>query len=195
MASARDQTATRIAELLDRLALYQRSRQQSAGLNPAQWEALRYLSRANRYSRSPTALTAFLGATKGTVSQTLLALERKRLLSRRPEPRDRRAVRVELTAGGINRLASDPLVEVVTAAGRLAPDSQRSLAQGLTELLMALQRDNGRRAFGICGTCRFFRRDGAADEAGGPHRCGLTGEPLAQPEIELLCGEHQRRAA
>lgn len=195
MTTRRDQISVRIAELLDRLGLFQRSRQQADGLNPAQWEALRYVSRANRYSRSPTALTSFLGATKGTVSQTLLALERKRLLSRRRDARDGRAIRLELTPAGLACLAADPLGEVAAAAEGLMPETRQALSDGLTELLTALQRDHDRRPFGICASCRFFHRDGSATEPGGPHRCGLTGEPLAEPETALICAEHQRRAA
>lgn len=195
MTTKRDDSSIRIAELLDRLGLFQRSRQQAGGLNPAQWEVLRYLSRANRYSRNPTALTSFLGSTKGTVSQTLLALERKHLVSRRRDAKDGRAIRLELTSAGQVRLAEDPIGDIANAADGLTPDHRQDLAQGLTDLLTALQRDHDRRPFGICATCRFFRRDDAAGEPGGPHRCGLTGEPLAEPEISLICAEHQRRAA
>lgn len=195
MTTKEDKTAVRIAELLDRLGLYQRSRQQADGLNPAQWEALRYLSRANRYSRNPTALAGFLGATKGTVSQTLLALERKHLLSRRRDAKDGRSIRLELTPAGQACLAADPLGEVAVAAEALSDDGRQALVQGLTDLLTKLQRDHDQRPFGICAACRFFRRDGAAVEPGGPHRCGLTGEPLAEPEIALICAEHQQLAA
>lgn len=180
----------RIADLLDRLALLQRSRQQqAAGLNPAQWEALRYLARANRYSRSPTALTDYLGSTKGTVSQTLIALERKGYVARRPAA-DRRSLRLELTAAGRALLAGDPLQGVAAAAQALPPARRAALAAGLAALLAALQRANGRRAFGLCATCRFFRRDDAAAEAGGPHRCGLTLEPLSEADARLICAEH-----
>jgi hypothetical protein len=38
------------------------------GLQPVQFEALHYLTRCNRYSDTPMAVTEFLGQTKGTVS-------------------------------------------------------------------------------------------------------------------------------
>jgi hypothetical protein len=65
------------------------------------------------------------------------------------------------------------------------------LEADLAELLVHLQRSNRHRPFGLCGTCRFFQRDvgGAAD--GGPHRCGLTLEPLAAAESEQICAEHE----
>ncbi len=58
--------AERIAELLDRVSRLARELQFVDGLNPAQWEALRFIARANRYSRSPGAFAEFIGTTKGT---------------------------------------------------------------------------------------------------------------------------------
>ena len=49
----------------------------SYGLLPVQIEALTYLTRCNRYSDTPQAVTEYLGLTKGTVSQSLKVLEQK----------------------------------------------------------------------------------------------------------------------
>ena len=64
--------AREAAELMDRLERLARMGEQTGRLNPAQWEALRYLARANRFSRTPAALADYLAATRGTVSRTLL---------------------------------------------------------------------------------------------------------------------------
>src|SRR3546814_12275625 len=74
--------AQRVIVLLDRLSRLTRELQFVDGLNPAQWEALRFLATANKYSRSPTALAEYPGATKGPGSQTLIALEPKALIPR-----------------------------------------------------------------------------------------------------------------
>ena len=66
-----------IINLIERLGRFARSAQHCAGMKPAQWEALRFVSRANRYSRTPGALADFLSSTRGTVSQTPIALEKK----------------------------------------------------------------------------------------------------------------------
>ena len=71
-----------IAWPLERLTRLMRAGEHEGGLNPAQWEALRYLARANRFSRTPAALADFLGTTRGTVSQTVIALERTGHLTR-----------------------------------------------------------------------------------------------------------------
>lgn len=194
MADTARPPAREITDLLERLAQFQRSYQRGDGLNPAQWTALRYIGRANRYSRGATALTAFLGSTKGTVSQTLNALERKRLIARRPDPKDRRATKIELTIAGRAQLEQDPLNGLDEAVAELMTAARKELRDHLTNLLAALQKQNGRQAFGVCHTCRLFRRDDAVGEAGGPHRCGLTLESLADSDIDLVCAEHQRAA-
>ena len=81
---------------LERLARVMRAREHEDGLNPAQWEALRFLGRANRFSDSPGALTRYLGATKGTISQTLMALERKGYISKAARLGGRKSVRLAL---------------------------------------------------------------------------------------------------
>jgi DNA-binding MarR family transcriptional regulator len=69
--------AARAVDLIERMGRLLRASDHASGLNPAQAEALRYLLRANRFSRTPAALAEYLGSTRGTVSQTLLALEAK----------------------------------------------------------------------------------------------------------------------
>lgn len=180
----------RIADLIERLGRLADALQRSGGIVPAQWEALRYLGRANRYSRHPGALAAFLGATKGTVSQTVIALERKGLVVRADDPRDRRAVHIDLTDAGRGALSQDPLGGLAEVAAGLAAAAAARLAADLAALLAGLQRRRGRPGFGVCGTCRFFRRNGAEGEAGGPHRCGLTQEPLGDTDAGHICIEH-----
>lgn len=184
-----------IAAVIDRLGRLAQGVQHGGGLSPAQWEMLRYLAAANRYSRSPSAVAEYLGATRGTVSQSLIALERKGLIARRRRPGDRRSIELTPTAAGWQKLAADPLAELRAAAATLAADEQERVAAGLTRLLRAVQRHKQFRVFGICATCRHFRPDDARGEEGGPHRCGLTGEPLSDTDSGQVCREHEPTAA
>lgn len=183
--------ARQVADLIERLGRLAHTEQFAAELNPAQWEALRYLARANRFSRSPSALAAFLGATKGTISQTLIALERKGLVERRRSEQDRRGVVLHLTANGRARLQQDPLTALAASAAELPVEAQTELAEGLRGILAAMQRRNGRRPFGHCGTCRFFMPEGASGRSGGPHFCGLLAEPLSTDETRHICHEQE----
>ena len=105
----------RIAALIERIGRLLSTDAHAGGLLPVQWEALRYLGRANRFSRTPAALTAYLGLTKGTVSQTVHALEARGLVTKQVDPVDRRGRRLSLSPAGRTLLMRDPLVETVTA--------------------------------------------------------------------------------
>ncbi|MDJ0710610.1 MAG: MarR family transcriptional regulator [Woeseiaceae bacterium] len=174
--------------VLERLGRLLQNDAHRHGLKPTQWEALRYLGRANRFSRSPGAVTAYLGMTKGTVSQTLAALERKGLIRKVTVPKDRRNVTIEMTRKGTALLKKDPLEDLEAATLRLADEQRTQLGESLRQLLgNALQQRDGR-PFGACNTCRHFQKDA---EDGKPHRCGLLDEPLSAPDSELICVEQE----
>jgi DNA-binding MarR family transcriptional regulator len=178
-------------DLLDRVSRLVHSLQQAEGLRPAQWEALRYLGQANRYSRSPSAVTAFLHATRSPVSQVINTLVARGLVHREPNPKDKRGVCLSVTEKGRQVLERDPMNRVSSAVYALEDTAREGIEIGLDGLLAELQRGNSHRSFGVCGTCRFHLRDAAPGEAGGPHRCGLTHEPLSADDSRLLCVEQQ----
>ena len=183
----------RIAGLIERLGRVARGLRYAEGLKPTQWEALRYIAAANTASRNPGALAAFLGSTRGTVSQTLISLEGKGLVTRTRNAEDGRGTDLDLTRDGLEMLQRDPLLEFEAAA--LALENQEALAFGLTELLRQLQKRNGFNAFGECQTCRNFRPGDLPDDPNGPHRCGLTNGPISESESQKICRENRPRAS
>lgn len=179
-------SALRAAHLIERLGRLLRAGDHATGLNPAQAEALRYLSRANRFSRTPAALADYLGSTRGTVSQTLLSLEAKGLIERQANARDGRSVVLALTKSGSKFLDADParaLAKTIDAGGagvRLADDLEAGLRAAIAQ--------RGGRAFGVCHTCRHFRRDQRSGVS--PHHCALLDEPLSAADATAICLEH-----
>lgn len=177
--------------LLERLGTLLRSELRRAAtaedLKEVQLEAIHYLASCNRYSNTPAAVTEYLALTKGTVSQTLRALEAKGVVTKSPDPEDARVVRLSLTRSGksLARRTLPPTIlsDVTEALGK------RRLASTETELrglLSALQRAGQNRAFGVCRTCAHFRTEGKNS-----YRCGLTSEPLLIDETSLICREHE----
>ncbi len=180
-----------LSVLLERLSRILQNEAHAGGLKPTQWEALRYLARANRFSRSPSALTMYLGMTKGTVSQTLKALERKNLVRKQTDPADRRNLRLDLTQDGANVLKRDPIAALFDIPSSLSPKERRQVADGLTTIIQAALRRRGGRPFGVCESCRFFQAN-AAD--GTPHRCGLLKVPLTADDSQRICVEQEEAA-
>lgn len=176
-----------MAELIDCIGRLAHFLQFVEGLNPAQWGALRFLARANRYSQTPGALACFLRTSRGTTSQTLRVLESKGYVRRIPDRRDRRVVQLELTPAGAALLDHDPMLCIQEAAASLSGEMESDLAGGLSRILHAVQKRCGLDEFGVCRECGHFLANNAADDRAGPHRCGLTGDPLCEAETRKLC--------
>ncbi|MEH6631203.1 MAG: MarR family winged helix-turn-helix transcriptional regulator [Halopseudomonas aestusnigri] len=174
--------------LLSRLSRLVNHEGHAAGLKPAQWDALRYLAQANRFSRSPGALTSYLGATKGTISQTLMSLEKKGLVEKTQDPNDKRSVGLDLTTVGKNLAREDALRPFADVLEVLSKEDQKDIEEALQKLLIAKLRSEGNRPFGICKSCRHFRKDAPS---GDPHFCDLLKESLSVVGSEKICIEQE----
>lgn len=175
----------RAYDLLERISALLRAeqRREGAGLEPVHVAALAYLSRANAFSDTPQAVGEYLGLTKGNMSQRLIWLERRGYLRKEPDARDRRVVRLRLTALGED------------AAARLAPPGiwreaggGTALAEELDALLRRMLARRGFRTFGQCNTCRFHEA-----RQRGPY-CALLQLPLAPGQETRICREHEAPA-
>jgi DNA-binding MarR family transcriptional regulator len=173
----------RTEELLTRMARLIAADGYDHGLQPVQWQALRYLAAANRFSRTPGGLTAWLGQTKGSVSQTINALVRKDLVRRGGDDVDHRVVRLDLTEAG-RKLVQDyrpvaaDILDVFDEADRVA-------FSGLIEkALRASLAARGQRPFGLCRDCRHFEAG-----TGEMHRCQLLDVQLDDGHSQQICVE------
>ncbi len=181
-----DSRATHIAALVERIGRLLNTEAHTEGLLPVQWETLRYLNKANKFSRTAATLTAYLGITKGTVSQTLKTLEARRLVKKHVDRRDRRSNQLSTTAKGKKMLESDPLAITVSALDQLDKTSQKALSTSLESLLSMRLAAQDRRPFGQCRNCRFFTPDHAE---GSPNYCLLLRETLSASDAGQICFE------
>jgi len=156
-------------------------------LQPVQLNALNYISHSNRYSNTPQGVTEYLGLTKGTVSQTLTVLESNELIQKIPDKKDGRVVHLVVTSAGRKLLRKAiPSPSMRDTWEGLDEQQQNSLVEGLKQLLSEMQKMNGMKAFGLCGTCRFNSKKGE-----NKFFCELTQEGLSQKDTELICREHK----
>jgi len=124
------------AELLDHAMRAIYSQCFADGLNPAQWSALRYIARANPNSRTLTDFARFHFVSKSAASDTISALVRKELLTKKKDARDGRVAQLELTDRARVILQNDPLDLLVGALAQLPPQSQETA----TELVATVTR-------------------------------------------------------
>lgn len=177
----------KIVEIVDRLSRIAHSLQFAEGLNPAQWEALRFVARANRTSCSPGALANFMGSTKGTVSQTLKALEAKGLIERCRKTGDRRAVQISLTPQGTGLLTKDPLGQIHDALAPCTNEEQVRVVDGIERLLGVVQNHQEIREFGQCLDCCHYKPEACTETNSVGCRCGISGELFSSLELDKIC--------
>jgi DNA-binding MarR family transcriptional regulator len=170
---------------LERLARLMRSASHTEGLNAAQWEALRYLSRANSFSNSPGALTKYLGATKGTTSQTVLSLIKKGAIAKSLRGNDGRSVVLILTDLGWKILNLDPLLSLDKAIAKLGDKTSKRFSKGLSELLQIEANRQGEPSFGNCTGC------GHASKEQGEFWCKMLNVNVSSDDAQKLCVYHK----
>ena len=178
-----------IFELIERMGALIRSEERKKctelGLQSVHLQTMDYLSQCNRYSDSPAALTSFLGITKGTVSQTLLLLEKKGYLIKTSDATDKRKIHLHLTDKGNRTLQQARPVKLFNQAANILEQQSTDLhCEVFVQVLTALQIANKSESFGLCRTCAHFTTtpDG--------YLCGLTKEALSQNDSEKICREH-----
>ena len=172
---------------LERLARLMRSASHTEGLNAAQWEALRYFARANGFSNSPGALTKYLGATKGTTSQTVLSLIKKGAIAKTLRDNDGRSIVLILTEAGRKMLGLDPLLSLDKAIAKLGDKTSKRFSKGLNELL---QIEVGRQvepSFGNCAGCVHAAKDK------GEVWCKVLNVNVSEDDSQKLCVHHKAK--
>ncbi len=150
-------------------------------LTAAQWTALRYFARANRFSRTPSAFSEFHATTRGTASQTVKSLVALGLLSRQTHATDGRSAVMEVTGAGHDALCHDPMAAMGEVLDRLAPPDRKRLADTLARALADLAQSRNAPIFGNCADCRHCE----VDQEGS--YCHCTQNVLSRAEMRALC--------
>jgi len=157
------------------------------GLTSGQWTVLRYFTRANRFSRIPSAFAAFHGTTRGTASQVIKGLVAQGYLKQTQSKTDGRSFRLDLTRKARAIIASDPLEALVRAADALPPGVRGHLANTLQRTQCQVALETGRPMFGTCEICQHLLGDTCCKQGQEPYACGFVNEPLTEGELEQLC--------
>jgi DNA-binding MarR family transcriptional regulator len=178
-----------VFDLIERMTALIRSEERKKcaelGLQPVHLQVLDYLSRCNRYSDTPAALTNYLGMTRGTVSQTVLLLEKKGYLKKTADESDRRAVHLSLLPEGEIILKQARAVDLFKRASLIFKENAFVNHEIIfLKALTALQKANRSQSFGLCRTCQHFIRLPTG------FQCGLTKESLSHSDSEKICQEH-----
>ena len=182
----RDSDAQQLAELVLQLSRAAYAECTVGGPTQAQWQALRFFARANRFSRNVTGFAEFHATTRGTASQTVKSLVERGYLERIRSEKDGRSTRFDLTASARKLLEDDPLEGVVRSVRKLSAEHTVQTVSCLKEVMATLARDKARPLTGICALCGHL---GSRDN--GTFQCGLMRESLSANELQELCVRYQ----
>jgi MarR family transcriptional regulator, negative regulator of the multidrug operon emrRAB len=167
------------------------------GLRDREWMALRFLSRANRFSRTPSALASYVGTTRGTASFIIGELERLGYLERKRSAQDKRSVMLSVTQQGKKFLVRDPVNVLVEAITVLEDEAKVSFRDALRHVLDQSDAAEQRHHTDVCKRCIFLREDRATTDSRttAEFSCRLFRAPIAEAEVDLLCTsfEHHRK--
>jgi len=178
-----------VAELVLQLGRAAYAECSASGPTQAQWIALRFFARANRFSRNVSGFADFHATTRGTASQTVKSLVEQGYLKGTRSEKDARRVRFDLTPRAREALAEDPLEGVVRAARKLSSTQLDRTASGLRQIMAVLAEDREGSLSGVCELC------GHLDRCNGEKlRCRLMQESLEDHELQELCVRYQPRA-
>ncbi|MBJ6763657.1 winged helix-turn-helix transcriptional regulator [Myxococcaceae bacterium JPH2] len=158
------------------------------GLSPTQGQILATLAEG---PLSGSELSARLGLSLPTISDSVKALVEKGLVTKSPDPRHPRASLVSLTSpGGAAARKSKAWPEFLAdAVGTLSPPEQEVFNAGLLKMIRMLQEEGHISAHRMCITCTHFRprvHPGAL-----PHHCALVDAPLADRHLRGDCPEQE----
>lgn len=159
------------------------------GLRDREWMALRFLSRANRFSRTPSALASYVGTTRGTASVLIDELERVGYLERKRSAEDKRSVMLSLTQKGKKVLVRDPVNVLVDAIEALDDEGKIRLRDALRHLLDQSDVVEQKQHADVCKRCIFLREDRISTDGktSVEFTCRMFRATIAAEEIQLLC--------
>jgi DNA-binding MarR family transcriptional regulator len=168
------------------------------GLRDREWTALRFLARANRFSRTPSALADYLASPRTTATQIVKALEDRSFVVRRPLQHDKRSVMLCVTAQGERLLAQhDPVSGIANAIAALITEDCVRLRNALDAVLKRIGSPLPQAAAGPCRGCVFLRKTATDTRSERPRanagfHCRLHRASMTVHETALLCTSFER---
>ncbi len=173
--------------LSDLLRTESRKAASAEALQLVHYDIINYIDRCNRYSDTPTALVDYLGLTKGTVSQTVSLLVKKRILQKKPDQKDLRISHLQLTEKG-HQVLKNIRQTLQLTADRLycSATYKKALDTVLKEMAWQLQEEKDKKPYGLCKTCRYNTQ-----KTEDTYYCTLLDATLSATDTDKICREHQ----
>lgn len=183
----------KIVYLLERISQVFRALQwelaKKKNLTPLQIQILLFLKNRRPTDAIPTRIAQELGLTKATLSESISALEKKKLVIRVSNKIDRRFTTLSLSKAGkkvVKELASVEDLFVRYIHGLNISEKKNSF-RFLLNIISLLYFDGYVKVARLCCTCQHFRKDAIRK---GIHFCTLTNRELNLEDINFECASY-----
>jgi DNA-binding MarR family transcriptional regulator len=183
--------ADRVAVGLNKLGLAMKheawAQANEQGLSPTQGQIVAALVAG---ALSASELSAKLGLSLPTISDSVRALVEKGYVDKERDPRHPRASLLSLSARGRNlskRVRQWPDF-LATAVNDLSEDEQRVMLTAVVKMIRSLQESGHIPVQRMCVSCRYFQPRVRAGET--PHHCAFVDAPMADRHLRVDCAEH-----
>lgn len=168
----------------------------SHAVSPTQGQILATLLAKEPEILGISELAEELAVTLPTVSDSVSAMVRKKLLRKTPSHEDGRVNELRLTSAG--RTLASEICDwpdfLAQAIGELDMNEQIVLLRGLMKMIRTLQLQGKIPVARICVTCRYFRPN--VNKSGSrPHHCDFVNAPIGDKHIRLDCPDHEGASA
>lgn len=160
------------------------------GISPTQAQVLIALQAERGGGLRLSSIAATLAVTPATASDAVSALEAKGLLTKAPDPDDRRAISITLTSKGRREargigLWPDALLEAIDT---LDSDEHAVFQRTLIKLIHTLQTRGAIPTARMCVNCTYFRPNASADTRR-PHYCAYVDAPIGDSDLRIDCDD------
>ncbi|MEX2411074.1 MAG: helix-turn-helix domain-containing protein [Candidatus Paceibacterota bacterium] len=170
-----------------RVLLWRESKEFS--LSPIQVQLLIFLLHHSEEKRKVSYLADEFNMTKATISDSIKVLEKKKLITKEPEPHDSRSYVIHLTPLGTKTAKENSLFskEIRTPIDKLSTDDKENLLLSLLNIIRHLNRTGVITIQRMCLTCKHYQ----STENGKQHYCKLLNQKLHNTELRADCPDHE----
>ncbi|MBS1921622.1 MAG: winged helix-turn-helix transcriptional regulator [Bacteroidetes bacterium] len=175
----------RIAQAF-RVLLWQESKEYS--VSPIQVQVLIFLLHHSNEKCKVSYLADEFNMTKATISESIKALEQKKLIVKQYEPHDTRSYIIHLTKKGKEIADATSLFskEIKTPIDKLHDDDKENLLLSLMNIIRHLNKTGVITIQRMCMTCSHYQTSGNGQH----HFCKLLNQELSAKDLRMDCPEH-----
>jgi DNA-binding MarR family transcriptional regulator len=169
-----------------RVLLWQESKEFS--LSPIQVQVLIFLLHHSEEKRKVSYLANEFNMTKATISDSIKALEQKKLIRKDFEPQDTRSYIINLTTKGRGIAEQSSLFsnEIRTPLYKLSQDEKSNLLLSLFGIIDHLNKSGIITIQRMCLTCSYYH----TSNTGPKHFCKFLNQELQVNDLRIDCAEH-----